>query len=164
MQTKLRWKKDFFSGLYTIYSNGQQVGRLKDKTFSQTADGELNGRRYTFRAKGFFRQHTDIIDNTDNRVIGVISYNDWMTKASITVGNKTVNWKYDNLWNTRWSVFDAEGARIQYSGSSSGGEIDSDTDDALLMLTGLYVINYYWQTTIAVLVAVFVPLFSVVLR
>lgn len=164
MQTKLRWKKKIFSNLYNIYSNGQQIGKLKDKTFSQTATGELNGKEYTFKTKGFFKQHTEIIDNLENKVIGEIKYNNWMTKATISVDNKTINWKYDNLWNTKWSIFNSEGIKIQYSGSSTSGQIDSNIDDALFLLSGLFVTNYYWQMTIAVLVAVFVPIWTTVLR
>jgi len=164
MQTKLRWKKGLFSNLYSIYSNGQQIGKLKDRSFSQTANGELNGKEYTFKTKGFFKQHTDIIDNLENKVIGVITYNNWMTKATISVANKTIHWKYDNLWNTKWSIFNSEGIKIQYTGSSTSGEIDSNIDDALLFLSGLYVTNYYWQMTIVVLVAVFVPIWTTVIR
>jgi len=164
MQTKLIWKKNVFSDLYSIYSNGQQIGKLKDKTFSQSANGELNGKEYTFNTKGFFNQHTEIIDNSENKIIGEIVYNNWMTKATISIDNKTMNWKYDNMWNTKWSIFNSEGIKIQYSGSSTSGQIDSNSDDPVLLLSGLFVTNYYWQMTVAVLVAVFVPVLTAVLR
>jgi len=164
MEIKLRWGKKFFSNLYVIYSNGQQIGKLKDKSFSQTANGELNGKEYIFKTKGFFKQHTEIIDSSENKVIGEITYNNWMTKATIAVNNKTTNWKYDNLWNSKWSIYNSEGINIKYSGSSSSGQIDSNIDDALLLLTGLFVTNYYWQMTVAVMVAVFVPIWTTVSR
>ena len=157
MQTKLRWKKHLFSNLYTIYSDGQQIGILKDKTFSQTANGQLNGKAYTFKTNDFFNQRTVIINSLENKVIGVITYNNWMTKALILANNETIYWQYDNLWNTKWSIFSSEGSIIKYSGSSTSGQIDSNIDDELLLLSGLFVVNYYWQMTIAVLVAVFVP-------
>ena len=164
MQLKLKWKKNIFSTLYSIYSNGQLIGSLKDKTFSQTANGELNGKEYLYKTKGFFKQHTEIIDSSENKVIGEITYNNWMTKATISVNNKMINWKYDNLWNTKWSVFNSEGVNIKYSGSSTSGQIDSNVDDALLILSGLFVTNYYWQMTIVVLVAVFLPIWTTVLN
>ena len=163
MQTKFSWRKNFFSNLYTIYSNGQLVGKLKDSTFSQTANGELNGKGYTFITKGFFVQHTDIIDPIDYKVIGKITYNTWMTKATISFYNKTINWKYDNLWNTKWSIFDSNGIKIQYSGSSTSGLIDSNIDDRLLLLSGLYVTNYYWQKSIVFYVVAFLPLWIVLI-
>jgi len=164
MQTKLRWKKHLFSNLYTIYSNGQQIGILKDKTFSQTANGQLNGKAYTFKTNGFFNQRTVIINSLENKVIGVITYNNWMTKALILANNETINWQYDNLWNTKWSIFSSEGANIKYSGSSTSGQIDSNIDDELLLLIGLFVVNYYWQMSIAVLVAVFVPVWLTIMN
>lgn len=164
MEIKLKWGKKIFSNLYGIYSNGQQIGKLKDKSFSQTATGELNGKEYIFKTKGFFKQHTEVIDSSDNKVVGEITYSNWMTKATISVDKKTINWKYDNLWNTKWSIYNSEGINIKYSGSSTSGQIDSNTDDALLLLTGLFVTNYYWQMTVAVMVAVFIPIWTTALR
>jgi len=160
MQTKFTWKKDFFSALYRIYSNGHEIGKLKEKTFTQTAIGELNGKEYTFRQKGFLKPQTEIINNNDHRVIGEITFSNWMTKASLSIDNKVISWKYDNIWNTKWSLFDSEGIKIQYAGSSTSGQIDSNIDDGLLLLSGLYVTNYYWQMTLIILVAVLVPIFA----
>ena len=69
-----------------------------------------------------------------------------------------INWKYENFWNTKWSVFNPEGINIEYSGSMTRGKIDSNVDDALLLLSGLFVPNYYWQMTMVALLAVFIPL------
>jgi len=160
MQRKLRWTKNIFTNIYSIYSNGQQIGKLEDKTFSQSANGNLNGKEYTFKTKGLLKQHTEIIDCSENKVVGEITYNIWMTKATISVDNKTINWKYDNLWNTRWSIFNSEWIEIKYAGSLTSGQIDSNIDDALLLLCGLFVTNYYWQMTIVIFVAVFVPIWA----
>jgi hypothetical protein len=160
MQTSLRWEKGLFSRAYSIYSNNQLIGQLKDKTFSQSSDGELNGKKYNFKTKGFLKQKTEIRDATNNKVIGEIIYNSWMTKADLIILNKKVNWKYDNLWNTRWRIFDSTGTEIKYSGSSTRGRIDSNTDDSVLLLSGLFVTNYYWQTTVAILIAVFLPIWT----
>ncbi|SRR6056297_17229 len=160
MQKKLKWEKGVFSNLYKIYSNGEQIGNLKDKSFSQSGIGVLDNKEYLFKTKGFFKQKTQIIDTAEKKVVGEINYSNWMTKATITINDKTVNWKYDNVWNTKWSVFNSEGINIEYSGSSTGGQIETNIDDALLLLSGLFVTNYYWQITIVILVAVFVPILT----
>lgn len=157
MQTDLSWRKQLFSNNYNIFRNGEQIGILKDRSFSQTAIGQLLEKEYSFKTKGFLKQHTEIIDGA-GRVIGTINFNNWMTKATILINGKVINWKYENAWNTKWSIFDKEGIKIKYSGSSSKGRINSNTDDSLLVLTGLFVTNYYWQTTIVTLVAVFIPI------
>lgn len=164
MHINLKWKKGLLSSTYNIYSKNQLVGKLTDKTFSQSAIGELDGKKYTFRTTGIFNQHTEILDNRENKVIGTITYNSWMTKATISISGKTINWKYGNVWQTKWSIFDSGGIKINYTGSSTNGNIESSTDDALLVLSGLFVTNYYWQMFIVILVAVFVPLWVTVLN
>ncbi|MDB4323772.1 hypothetical protein N9963_00030 [Crocinitomicaceae bacterium] len=160
MQNKFSWKKGLFSSLYKIYSNGQQIGILKDKMFSQTSNGEINGEKYTFKTKGIFKQHTEIIDNQEEKVIGQISYNNWMTKATISIFDKTFIWKYENIWNTKWSVIDSEGNSINYSGDSTSGKIESTLEDDLLLLTGLFVTNYFWQITIVIIFIIFIPMWN----
>ena len=160
MQNKFSWKKGLFSSLYKIYSNGQQIGILKDKMFSQTSNGEINGEKYTFKTKGIFKQHTEIIDNQEEKVIGQISYNNWMTKATISIFDKTFIWKYENIWNTKWSVIDSEGNSINYTGDSTSGKIESTLEDDLLLLTGLFVTNYFWQITIVIIFIIFIPMWN----
>jgi len=164
MFTNLRWEKGVFSKTYRIYSNNQQIGSLVDEAFSQSSSGELDGRGYTFRTKGIFNQRTEILDNNENKVIGEVTYNSWMTKATLSVLGKRINWKYDNIWNSKWSIFDKDGIKIKYSGSSKNGIIESTTDDALLLLFGLFVTNYYRQMFIVIIVAVFIPIWVSVLQ
>jgi hypothetical protein len=159
MKILYNWKKIFFSDTYKIYSHSKHAGELKNKAFTNTSYGEFNGLQFMFKTTGFFKQKTRIYDKYKN-VIGEINYNNLMTKAALSLNNKRFNWKYDNLLNTKWRIFNAEGIEIKYSGSSLNGIIESNTDDALLLLSGIFVTNYYWQITVAVLIAVFVPLFS----
>jgi hypothetical protein len=160
METKLNWKKGFFKETYEIYSNGGLVGTLKENIWKQIAYGELNGKRVIFKTHGFLKQETQIIDSSSNSNIGKITYNSWMTKATIEYTNKVANWKYENPWNTKWSISNSEGVQIRYQGSSSKGTIEYQGQDDLLILSGLFVINYYWQISIAVIIAVFIPIFT----
>ncbi|NQU87836.1 MAG: hypothetical protein HQ541_18975 [Mariniphaga sp.] len=84
------------------------------------------------------------------------------TKAYIDYMGKLINWRYENMWNTKWSIYDSEGNHIKYQGSSTNGRINTNLDNDLLLLTGLYITNYYWQLTIAVIVAVFIPIWITV--
>jgi hypothetical protein len=164
MNTILTWKKGIFSYTYNIFSEGKLIGKMKNNCFSQSADGELYGMKYTFTTKGFFNHHTLIMDNQTNSIIGEINYNNWMTKATLSIQNKKTYWKYENMWNTRWSIFNSEGIQINYSGFSSSGKIESNTEDHLLLLSGLFVTNYYWEMTVAILVAAFVPIWTTILH
>lgn len=46
MNTKYTWKKGLFDCAYKLYSNNNLIGNLRDKTFSQTKEGEINGKQY----------------------------------------------------------------------------------------------------------------------
>ena len=154
MNTILNWEKGILVSRYKIYSEGNFVGSLKENSWSNSAEGELNGKKYSFKTKGILKQETQIIDS-DNNIIGEITYNTWMTKAQIKIQNKAINWKYDNLWSSKWSLSSSEGIEINYSGSSTKGEIESNTGDELILLSGLFVTNYYWQLTFIVIVVLF---------
>ncbi len=158
MKINFTWSKGLFTSLYKIYSNGKQLGNLIDKPFSRTIKGMLDGKEYLFRNTGFFRQYTEIVDCSDNRVIGGIEYNSWRSKATVSVNGRTYNWKYDNLWSTQWSLSGSDGISARFNSSITKGQIDADTDDGLLVLSGLFVKNYYLQTAfIVILVAVIIP-------
>ena len=158
MKNNLTWSKGLFSSLYQIYSNGKQHGNLVDKPFSRTTKGMFNGKEYLFRNTGFFNQKTEIVDCSDNNVIGEIDYNSWRNKATVSVNGRTYNWKYDNLWNTRWSISDSNGKSIKFNSSTTKGHIDAYTDDGLLVLSGLFVKNFYLQAAfVVILIAVIIP-------
>ena len=120
MPADLRWKKGLFSSTYDILSGGTSVGSLTDKPFSRSAFGELNGKKYTFLTKGTFKQLTEILDGDNNRVIGEINYNSMMTRATFSLENKTIHWKYDNIRNTKWRIYGPQGLEIRYAGSFRG--------------------------------------------
>jgi hypothetical protein len=154
MKTKLTWKKGIFSDTYKIYTDGQLTGKLKNNFFSETASGELNGVKYTFRNKGFLKCKTLIIEDQSNNIVGEIAYNMWMTKATLSTQNEETYWKSDNILNAKWSISNSKGIQINYSGTSGGGNIESDIDSDLLMLTGLVVSNYYWQIAAVVILII----------
>jgi len=145
MNIFLNWKKGFFSNTYQIYNNGIQVGFLKLSTWSQKAKGVLKEREFEFITKGFLKQETTMLDSKTNSIIATISYNSWKSKAVIKkLSNEEYKWEFNNFWNTKWSLTNSY-IFINYHGSTTKGEINSSTDDELLLITGLYISNYYWQ-------------------
>lgn len=160
--TILYWKKRFFSQTYEIYSSISLIGMLNNKTWSNSADGSINGKKYLFKTQGFFKQSTQIIDVDNGAVVGNISYNSWMTKAMIEHSGIIAFWKYDNFWNTKWSIVGQDGTEIYYEGSSTKGQIFFEKQNDLLALTGLYITNYYWQLMI-ILFAALIPLWVTII-
>jgi len=164
VNSKIAWKNSPFSNSYGIYSNGQVIGKLKEMIFSQTSHGEINGRKYTFKTHGFFNQKTHIIDQSEQKVIGIISYNNWKAIAKISIHHQENFLKIDNIFHTKWSISDASGLRMQFKGSFTEGEINPITDDELLLLSGLFVKNYFTSSSIAMLVAILVPVFLTLMK
>jgi hypothetical protein len=154
----LNWKKGAFSTTNKIFSEERQIGHLHDNAFKQTSDGMIRGKSYRFKTEGLFKQKTHIIDLENNVVIGSIEYNSWMTKANIQLRERSVQWKYDNAWQTKWSMFDKKGIYLKFAGGVTKGSIEGHNPDDLHVLTGLFITNYYTQVGIAVFVAVFIPI------
>ncbi|HEY5591338.1 MAG TPA: hypothetical protein VIK55_10005 [Paludibacter sp.] len=160
MNTNLKWERGFLSNISRIYSNGRLIGNMDVRAFSNSDIGILNGEKYIFKAKGFFSRHTEIVNAKDHTVVGEITYSGWRSKATLKTPGKNAYWKYDNVWHSRWSISSFSGIEIKYTGSSSSGKIESNTDDPLLLLSGLFVTNYFRQTSIAVMVVIFIPIWT----
>lgn len=164
MKTQLNWKRGAFSTTYQIFSKGQSIGQLQDNAFKRYSDGEIRKKKYRFHTEGLFKQHTKIIDQQSNKVIGSIQYNSWMSKAEIKIHNKSFHWKYDNAWQTKWSISDEKGVLLNFAGGMTKGSIEGNDPQDLHVLSGLFVTNYYTQVGIAVLVAVFIPIWAGVIN
>jgi hypothetical protein len=160
MKTTLTWKKGFLKKTYEIYSNNSLIGKLVENTWSSSAEGEINNKKYQFKTQGFFKQKTQIIDTESNSIIGTIVYNSFMTKATIEYLGQIAYWRYNNIWNTKFSITDNVGNQISFHGSSSNGRLEFDQPNDLLVLTGLYVTNYYRQITVVTLIIVFIPIWT----
>lgn len=158
MKTTLIWKKGFLKKVYEIYSNSSLVGKLVENTWCNSAEGEMNNKKYQFKTQGFFKQKTQIIDVESNSLIGTIVYNSFMTKATIEYSGQIAYWRYNNIWNTKFSITDNVGNQISFNGSCSNGKLEYDQPNDLLVLTGLYVTNDYWQMTVVTVIIIFTPI------
>jgi hypothetical protein len=83
-----------------------------------------------------------------------------MNKATIDINGQQFDLKYDNIWNTKWSISGLNETLISYNNTSCRGHIQSNTDNQLLILSGLFVANYYLQMTLVVLLIVFIPILT----
>ena len=159
MSTEFKWKKKVFSNCYRIFKNTEQIGEIREKVFSRKVTATIHNKSYYFQTNGFFKQQTEIIDETENRVIGEIEYGTWNNKATINLDGEVFYWKYNNSWITKWSLCNEKGAQLNFKGSYSDGEIQTNSENELLLLTGLYITNYFWQTTMLICLAAMIPIF-----
>ena len=157
MATNLKWRSKFFSSDYEIFDEVKQVGSLKIKSFSSKTLGIFNSIRVMFRSKGFLKQYIEILDEKTGEVVGMITFNNFMSKAKIIINGNSYNWKYTNAWNTKWHVSSGNVIDIEYKSSNSKGEIRSSSEDDLLLIAGLYIHIYYVRTMAVVMIAVLLP-------
>jgi hypothetical protein len=164
MKTILNWKKGIFRSTYEIYSQDNPVGYLNEKSWGQSSVGEINGEKYRFKTKGVFKQETQIFKGEDDTPAGKISYNSWMTKAKVEYSGKVYSWSLDNMWSTKWSLHDSDGFFINYACSSSSGTIESDFQHNFLILAGLFIRNFYMQTSAVVMMVALLPIWINILN
>ncbi len=155
---KLNWKKATFSDTYKLYDNGREVGELVDKTFSSISTGSLLNKKFRFETKGFLKQTTDVFDVETNKKVGNITYNGFGSKATATFNNETFVWKYENIWNSKWSFNQKEKALVTATLSSKGGTAVSRTEEAVYLITALFINNYYKKLALAAMIAIFIPI------
>lgn len=145
MNIFLSWKKKFFSNTYQLYNNGIQSGFLKSSAWKQNSKGVLNDKEYDFITKGFFKAETTIFDSKTSEKVGLITYGNWKSKAILKkTSGEEYQFKYNNFWQTKWSLSNSY-IFINYQGSTSKGELSATTDEELLLITGLFISNYYSQ-------------------
>ncbi|MEJ2596400.1 MAG: hypothetical protein P8100_15030 [bacterium] len=154
------WKNKFPGYTSLIYRDGKQVGYLNVNGFTKNAEGELEGRKFRFNNRGLFRQETLVLDGDRSSELATISHNGWLSTATITYGNKHVSWKYQNIWHTRWMMSDNGDMKIENVGSPYSGNLVSDVDDPLLVLTGIYISNSFRLAFTAVFVVLFVVIIA----
>ena len=159
MSSVLTWKKGWFSCAYQILAGDIHIGTLKEKHFSQSAIGTIGGKRYKFRMKGLLRQQTEIIDLEENEVVGSISYSCWRPKATVTFGDQQMQWKYRNLWETKWELSDFAGGSLYFKGCGTKGSVEMQKRDDFMVLAGLYISNYYKRMAAIYIAALFPIIF-----
>jgi len=145
MNIFLTWKKGFFSNTYKLYSNGIESGFLKLNIWSNRAKGVLKDKEIEISTKGFFKQETTIMDSKTQEILGTISFGIWKNKTIFKKSTgEEFNWQFNNFWSTKWSLTNSY-TFINYKGSFTKGEINSNSDDEILLIIGLFIANYYWQ-------------------
>lgn len=157
---KISWKKGPFSSKYRLYDHNEELGDFRQPVFFGSPTGNMDGTRLRFKKKGIFSSETEITDLNSNECIGSVKFNAWGNKAEITLNNKKYDWKYDNFWNTKWSISENQHQLIRYKSSTSRGQIESLTDSRALLLCGLYVHNRYLTLMIIIAVSTAVILSS----
>lgn len=161
MEKYLTWNKGIFDSNYQIYEAGQIKCTMYFDTWRSGANAITKENTYVFKDDGIFGTTTKIYGK-NNDLIGFINYNDWKTKATITL-NSGENYTCDfvNAWHSKWMITNFATKQINYDSSTSSGNVMTNTDDELMLLLGFYVREHFTKMfMIIIFVAVFIPIIT----
>ncbi|MGB3468087.1 MAG: hypothetical protein WBA74_22570 [Cyclobacteriaceae bacterium] len=141
MTNSLSWSMNLFGTSFEVKNNRGSVGRLKLKPLSSVAEGFIGSKEYRFKPKGIFSTKVEVWQIGHSLPVAHIRYGTWGRKALITIDQKQYTWKYENIWQTKWSLRSNDVILIQSKDNSmfSKGTIESGSTDQLLVLICLYV-------------------------
>ena len=115
--TALSWKSNFSETEYRIFRGKVIAGILKTSSWKYDGRGELDGHLLSFKTKGVFSPHTDILDIDGDRVLGGIDCKILTAKATITFDGIRYQWRLDSWLGSNWTVGNEEiEARFESSG------------------------------------------------
>ncbi|MTI89334.1 MAG: hypothetical protein FH748_15365 [Balneolaceae bacterium] len=144
MSIDYKWKnRNILTRTCDIFFKNKHIGFLNNNSLSSSAIANLNGEQYHFETKGIFKQHTSIIDVNAREVVGQISYNLWVSKATVSLMDQDFHWKYLNLFNTEWKFHNNKGTEVHNTPHDSAGYSLSSDFKELLFLSGLYIDQWY---------------------
>jgi len=109
-----------------------------------TSEARLKQSEYLFIAKGNFKQETYIHDKYTKELLGLITFNSLRTRADIRlVDNKLYRFRYVLPWMTAWNITYNQRIMVAFQSRWNKGVIEAKTDEEVLVLTGLYIRNFY---------------------
>lgn len=158
MDAILTWTKGLFESNYQIFSNGQIKNSLLFNTWKNEAQGIGANCNYYFRTSGYLHPTTQIL-NQQQELVGTITYNSWQTKATVQMkSGEQFLWNFTNGWYSKWVIGNFQDKQIFFESNSSSGMIRTNTDDEVLLLTGLFIKEYHSRLFIFLLLIIFIPL------
>ena len=164
MVKSLTWRKKFFSSCYSLFSNGITVGFLKENVWGQSSKGVIDGKHYTINSKGFLGQKATVINTGTGMPEASITFNSWRTKAKINVGSTLYSWQYTNVWNTKWNMVRWSGEQLYFRERGQQGFADSNSDDSLLLLLGIYTHNAFRVKATSTVFIALIPIWISILN
>lgn len=164
MNKNLNWTKEAFSREVVITEDGQPVGGMQQDVFSRDVEAHLYDVRLRFDVTGFLLHSVNIYDvNAGDQIVGQIAFH-FGKRAELTLATGEVyTWKRHDMLMRQWDMI-REGATdaddretVNYSLTraffANNGDIRVDDDSpsaALVVLTGLFVRNYFQRRRRAV--------------
>jgi len=154
MEQTLNWRKGLFDSNYQVINNGYLKFSLNFSSWKNSAIATTQSGIYLLKSEGLSKPETRIIDNK-HTVLAVITY-DWLKfKAKIVFASgETFDWSFQNSWLSRWSLNNHKDKQILFNASTGNGLIHTNIDDDMLILSGLFIREYYSRLLIGFIILV----------
>ncbi|MFC4210186.1 hypothetical protein ACFOWA_03275 [Pedobacter lithocola] len=156
MEQTLNWRKGLFDSNYQVFGNALLKFSINFSSLKNSAIATTQQGIYLLKSEGYSNPETKILNNK-NEVLAVIRY-DWLGfKAQIffTSGEK-FDWSFQNSWLSRWTINNHKDKQVIYNSSTGNGLTHSNVDDDLLILTGLFIREYYTRILFAFVILTFI--------
>ncbi|RYG16661.1 MAG: hypothetical protein EOO07_12785 [Chitinophagaceae bacterium] len=159
MQRLLTWRKGLFDSNYQLYTNSEIKGSLIFSSWKNNARG-IALKNYYFTTEGFLNPVTKIRDENHNE-IAKINYNSWKLKATLTFKDlEHASWSFSNGWLSEWTITNHRDKQIHYQSSAGTGVVHSDNEDELMMLSGLFIREFFSRALLIIILVIVVPMIA----
>ncbi|GAB3709251.1 hypothetical protein GCM10027592_45250 [Spirosoma flavus] len=159
MSQKLNWVKEAFSREINIVQGGQVVGTMHRNILSRDVDAYLNNVRIQFDVTGFLLHSVNIHNqNANNQIIGHIEFSFGKRAELKLTDGRSYIWKRHNVLMREWDMirenpdgspdkelvnYDLTHRFFEEHGDITVNENDESTPVEVIILTGLFIRNYF---------------------
>ncbi|RYD79501.1 MAG: hypothetical protein EOP55_04605 [Sphingobacteriales bacterium] len=159
MEQTLSWRKGILDSNYQVFGNALLKFSLNFSSLKNSAIATTQQGIYLLKSEGYSNPESKILNNK-NEVLAIIRYEWWSFKAKIIfTSGEEFDWSFQNSWLSRWTLNNHKDKQVIYNSSTGNGLIHSNTDDDLVILSGLFIREYYMRLLFVSVILVFV-LFS----
>lgn len=129
----LSWKKDRLISDYDLFIDGQLVGDIRSKSLSATFYVEFKGKKFFLETEGLSQRKLLVIDMQDRKTIGEIKFSLMGYKANISLLGNSYTWKFNNMFYTKWSIYNESMKPIISSKKFKGDSLTVSTEKEILL-------------------------------
>lgn len=140
----LSWTKDAFSLNYSIFGNGQLVGKITDKSTDRSSKASLYNEKFIFETEGFIKTYINIYHVNNKTEIGRIEFELIRSRAKINLFEEQYLWKFSNLLQTKWILQNPDHETIISGEKRKEGSFKNQSNvNPILLLCALISRNWF---------------------